>query len=115
MLTTRYRDTDDVAKCHVLALDQGKVKGNERYLIASNEVLELRKIVDKLKQESPELGERLPAFEESTKPLKLANVDLTKGNTAFGTAWKSAYESVKATVEDSLSWERDGGRLGPNS
>jgi nucleoside-diphosphate-sugar epimerase len=111
LLRIQPRDTDDVAKCHVLALDQGKVKGNERYLTVSNETLELRKIVDKLKQELPELAGRLPTFEERNEALKLATVDLKKGNAVFGTAWKSAYESVKATVEDVLRWEKENGAL----
>lgn len=30
-------------RCYVLALDQGKVKGNKRYLIVSSEILDLKK------------------------------------------------------------------------
>ena len=38
------RDTDDVARVHVLSLDSEKVPGNRRYLLASPEIVDLRRV-----------------------------------------------------------------------
>lgn len=51
----------------------------------------------------------MPTIEQKSEALKLAKVDLKKGDSVSGAMWKSGYESVKAIVEDVLRWERDNG------
>lgn len=106
---TETRDTDDVARTHILSLDRSKVPGNERYLIASSEPFDLRVIANKLRKEKPEWASRLPEVEvlpTSRLQGKLATINTTKADKVFGSDWKSAYESVKETVADVIEWEK---------
>jgi nucleoside-diphosphate-sugar epimerase len=105
----RTRDTDDVARTHILSLDRTKVPGNERYFLASSEPLDLRVIASKLRKEKPEWASRLPEVEvlpTSRLQGKFAKIDTAKADKVFGTDWKSAYESVKETVADVIEWEK---------
>jgi NADPH-dependent methylglyoxal reductase len=102
-------DTDDVARSHVLSLDRTKVPGNDRYLIASSELFDLRAVAAKLRKETPEWASRLPEIEvlpASRLQGKFATIDTAKGDGVFGADWKSAYESLKETVADVIEWEK---------
>ena len=110
----RCRDTDDVARTHVLSLDAEKVPGNRRYLLASPEVVDLRSVNAKMREEYPGLRERLSdvkideeGFE--TRKAKLAKIDTSKSDCVFGTGWKSAYDSIKEIVLDAARWEGENG------
>ncbi|KAJ4290611.1 hypothetical protein N0V90_010829 [Kalmusia sp. IMI 367209] len=109
-----FLDTDDVAKAHVLSLDARKVPGNRRYILASPEVVDLRTVAARLRQEYPDLAERLPDVEVdedgfTAKKAKLAEVDTNKSDEIFGTEWKSAYDSIKEIVLDAVKWEKEKG------
>lgn len=106
------RDTDDVAHCHILALDTHNVRGNERYLVAAPGILDIRKIINQLRGEISEIKERVPALKEvDIKDIesKLVKLDTSKADKVFGREWKSGYDSIKATAEDVLGWEKKNG------
>jgi hypothetical protein len=98
-----------VARTHVLSLDRTKVPGNERYVLASSEPLDLRAIVSKLRKEKPEWASRLPEVEvlpTSRLQGKFATINTAKADKVFGTDWKSAYDSIKETVTDAIKLEK---------
>jgi NADPH-dependent methylglyoxal reductase len=84
------------------------VPGNERYLVASPERLDLRKVVNVLRGEDPEIAQRIPAFEATGVDIaaKIVRVDTSKADKVFGTEWKGAVESVRAVAKDVLNLER---------
>lgn len=105
-----HRDTDDVARAHVLALEQDKVPGNQRYLLASPETVDLRSVVVRMKKEYAEVAHRLPDVELDEErytglKAKLAKLDTSKSDVIFGTTYKSAYDSIKEIVLDAVRWE----------
>ncbi|KAJ4356629.1 uncharacterized protein N0V89_004665 [Didymosphaeria variabile] len=107
-----FLDTDDVARAHVLALEQEKVPGNHRYLLASHEGVNLRSVVARMKKEYPEVADRLPDVQVDeegyeSRRAKLAKIDTSKSDTIFGTEWKTAYDSIKEIVLDAVRWEKD--------
>lgn len=102
-------DTDDVARCHILSMSKAKVPGNERYLLASKDILNLRKIVNEIRRETPAVAERISTFvdERDTFEGKIANLDTSKADKVFGTEWKGGYNSIRETVLDVLKWEKE--------
>ena len=109
------RDTDDVARVHVLSLDSDKVPGNRRYLLASDEIVDLRRVASRMKEEYPELAGRLPDVEVDDEGYQgrkamLAQIDTSASDAVFGREWKSAYDSIKEIVLDVARWE-GGGRV----
>lgn len=110
ILICELRDTDDVARAHILSLDRSKVPGNERYVLASSELLDLRAIANRLRKENPEWASRIPEMEElpsSHLQGKFATIDTSKADGVFGTDWKSAFDSVKETVANVIRWEKE--------
>lgn len=107
-------DTDDVASIHIQALDRDRVPGNRRYVLASDEPVNLRSIAARLRREHPELRDRLPDLSEEgdlwTKE-NMVKVDTSESDAIFGTNWKAAYDSVKETVFDVLRWEKENGSV----
>lgn len=94
----------------MLALDREKVPGNKRYLLASPEIVDLRSVVARMKQEYPEMANRLPGVETDEdghrrKKARLVKVDTKQSDAVFGTTWKSAYDSIKEIVLDAVRWE----------
>lgn len=111
---TKGRDTEDVAKAHILSLDEAKVPGNRRYLLASPEAVDLRSVVARMKHEYPELADMLPdvAIDEEgdkNKKAKLAKIDTSESDVVFGTEWKGAYDSIKEIVLDAVKWAKENG------
>ncbi|KAI4667253.1 uncharacterized protein J4E79_001938 [Alternaria viburni] len=103
-------NTDDVAKSHVTALDRNKVPGNERYLLVSPEIMDLRAIAVDLRAESLELTKRIPALQpnlERRGPEKFAKIDTSKSEAVFGTQWKSGHDTIKEVVLDVVKWEKE--------
>lgn len=93
----------------MIALDKDRVKGNERYLITSHEIFNLRKIAKELRERYPELRERIPELEQKEGlEERVCKIDTGKADKVFGREWMQATESVKLTVEDILRWEENG-------
>jgi hypothetical protein len=95
----------------VLALEPEKVPGNQRYLLASPETVDLRSVVARMKEDYPELADKLPDVGvddegHRSRMAKLAKVDTSKSDVVFGTKWKSAYDSIKEIVLDAIRWEK---------
>ena len=108
-LTCHASDTDDVAHRHILALDRGKVAGNQRYLLTRAEPLNLRAVLVRLRKEHPELASRIPDLPDDVDMAakKLCKVDLTKSDATFGTQSSDMYESVAQIVFDAVKWEQE--------
>ncbi|KAF1971088.1 NAD(P)-binding protein [Bimuria novae-zelandiae CBS 107.79] len=107
-----FMDTDDVARVHVLSLDAEKVPGNWRYLLVSPEIVDVRSVAARMRKEYPELADRLPDVEVDAegyekKKAKLAKMDTSKSDEIFGTEWKSAYDSIKEIVLDTVRFEKE--------
>jgi len=107
-----HRDTDDVARVHIQALDRVRIKGNARYLLASHEIVNLRAVAKRLREEDPRLAEVLPDVELDVegfekRKARLARLDLSESDALFGVTWKSAYESIKEIVLDDLRWNEE--------
>ncbi|KAF2844376.1 hypothetical protein T440DRAFT_559659 [Plenodomus tracheiphilus IPT5] len=103
-------NTDDVAQTHVVSLDRKKVPGNERYILTSQEILDLRSIAADLRAQYPELAKRIPELQKSSEPRRadgFAKVDTSKAEAVFGNQWKSHYDSVKEAVLDVVNWEKE--------
>ena len=99
-----------MARTHLIALDRHRVPGNERYLTVSNELLDLKLIGNKLREEYPELQGRIPESEDASSGRwenSFCKVDTSKGDNIFGRDWKSGYDSVKGIVFNVLKWEKE--------
>jgi len=86
------------------------VPGNERYILVSPEIMDLRAIAVDLRAESPELAKRIPALQpnlERRRPETFAKIDTSKSEAAFGTQWKSGHDTIKEVVLDVVKWEKE--------
>jgi hypothetical protein len=101
-------DIDDVAEMHVRSLDTNAVPGNKRYIGASG-VADGYEIARKIREEYPELRNRVPEASGSGLPKVLFKFDMSETDAVFGKNWKSVWESAKATVEDIITTEKKTG------
>jgi NADPH-dependent methylglyoxal reductase len=99
-----FQDVDDVASMHVKSLDTVSVPGNKRYL-ATGGLLDMNEMARKIREEFPKLRSRVPEKSGEKLPVDIYKLDLTETDAVFGKQHKSAWESVKATVEDIISTE----------
>ncbi|KAF2646401.1 NAD(P)-binding protein [Massarina eburnea CBS 473.64] len=107
-----FMDTDDVARTHILSLSPTKVPGNKRYLLTHPDPVNLRSITKELRDKETGLKDRLPEFAETPSVWakeKMVKIDTSKTDEVFGTQWKNAYDSIKATVMDVVQWENKNG------
>lgn len=104
-LNNSIRDVEDVASIHVKSLDL-KVPGNERYLFYSHYPQDSSEIAKKVREEYPQLRNRVPeAKERAESPVKV-KVDTAKSNKVFPGPWKDWWESAKDTVDDIVKFEK---------
>lgn len=100
-----YRDVEDVAATHLIALDP-KVKGNERYLYHAKGVLLGDAVANFIRERYPQLRGRVPAGAKGASlPDGFLKTDISKFEDAFGTEWKGWEEGVVDIVEDLLRFE----------
>lgn len=106
VLANSIRDVEDVASIHVKSLDL-KVPGNERYLFHSGHLQDSSEIAKKIREEYPQLRNRVPEVGEKTaeSPIKVT-VDTAKSDKVFGVPWKDWWESTKDTVDDIVKFEK---------
>lgn len=84
-----------------------KVPGNERYLFHSHHFLESSEIAKKVREEYPQLRNRVPEVgqERVESPIKV-KIDTAKSDKVFPGPWKDWWESVKDTVDDIIKFEK---------
>ncbi|PQE19026.1 hypothetical protein CJF32_00010448 [Rutstroemia sp. NJR-2017a WRK4] len=100
-------DVDDVAAVHVKSLKES-TPGNQRYVFHIGEPLTAAAVAQKIREEYPQLKDRVPAPKPGSDvvPDSLSRFDTSKSDAVFGTEWKDWWESVKATVDDILKYEK---------
>jgi NADPH-dependent methylglyoxal reductase len=102
------RDVEDVAAIHVKALSPS-VPGNERYLFHSRDLLSGDKAAHYIREKYPELKNRVPAGDVNVKsPPNMITTDISKGEAAFGSTWKSWQDTVTDLVNDIILFEKEG-------
>lgn len=100
-----YRDVEDVAATHLMALDP-KVKGNERYLFHANGALLGDTVTNFIREKYPQLRSRVPkGAEGASLPPNFLKTDISKSEDMFGTDWRGWEEGVVDIVEDLLRSE----------
>ncbi|KFY12227.1 hypothetical protein V492_04005 [Pseudogymnoascus sp. VKM F-4246] len=99
-------DIEDVSSIHVKSLDL-KVPGNERYLFHSGHFQDAAEIAKKVREEYPQLRNRVPEVgeERAESPIKV-KVDTAKSDKVFPGPWKDWWESAKDTVDDIVKFEK---------
>jgi hypothetical protein len=102
---------DDAARIHIAALAP-TIPGNERYLFHAPGIMQANPIALAIREEFPQLKDRVPAPEEGAtgsgaqSPDNLVKVDLGKFERVFGSwRFKSARESALETVGDVIANE----------
>ncbi|OCT53165.1 putative NAD dependent epimerase/dehydratase [Cladophialophora carrionii] len=104
-----FADVEDVARVHVEALSP-RIPGNQRYLFHSPELMAPNPIAAAIREEFPQLRDRVPAPDEgsgSGEPANLVKTDQSRFESAFGKrTWKSARLSALETVQDIVDYER---------
>ena len=64
-------------------------------------------IANKIRETYPHLVDRVPVgADDAHLPPGFFSTDISKFNKVFGTQWKTAWESVKETVDDILAYEK---------
>lgn len=99
---------EDVAAIHVTSLDTKMVPGDERYLFHAG-VMSGNRIADKVRENYPELRERVPAGADGdgfSNPM--AKVDVKRFEEVFGEEWMGWWKSANGTVKDILKYEKTG-------
>jgi hypothetical protein len=107
LITFLRRDIHDVARIHVESLSQN-IPGNERYLFNSPEVMAGNLTAQVIRDEFPQLKDRVPAPDKDAGdglPPSLAQTDISKFEKAFGRQnWKSAKASALEGVADIVAY-----------
>ena len=108
-------DIDDVSRIHVESLSP-HIPGNERYIFHSHEMMLTTPTVLAIREEYPQLRDRVPAPEtgaDSSVPQNLVKTDRSKFEKAFGKQeWKSARVSALDTAGDLVAYfEAEKGRV----
>jgi nucleoside-diphosphate-sugar epimerase len=103
------RDVEDCARVHIEALSP-RIPSDERYIFRSPEILVGDIVAKGIREEFPQLKDRVPAPLNSDGPVVspgLVDVSTAKFEREFGQRqWKSMRQSIKETVEDILAHDR---------
>ncbi|KIY00221.1 uncharacterized protein Z520_03906 [Fonsecaea multimorphosa CBS 102226] len=110
-----FMDVEDVSRVHVQALSP-RIPGNERYMFHSPELMIGDDIARAVRENFPQLRDRVPAPEEGAAGAaadnnsgvspNLVKTDMSKFEQAFGRQqWKSARDSARETVKDIVAYE----------
>ncbi|KIW96389.1 uncharacterized protein Z519_03458 [Cladophialophora bantiana CBS 173.52] len=103
-----FMDVEDVSRIHIQALSPS-IPGNERYMFHSPELMVANDVARGVREDFPQLRDRVPAPEEDAgggPPPNLVKTDMSKFEKVFGRQqWKSARESARETVEDIVAYD----------